>query len=415
MTMKLKHVFVLGGLSAVVFLVTGLFAPNYIQQRQLQLQVQVQLQVEATGVSSSSHATDLPQWLSSYLEWHNKVRSDPAVFAQARVLIVDAGAGGLGDRLKHLPYYMLLASKHSRVLLIHWNKDCGIEEFFQPNVIDWRTPPHLLDSAIHLNKKNDKEDYFYHLVDDKQLEENKSNPVLQVFGNHLSLTKGQPQVPQASNNDRRVFKHIFQSLFKLSDPVQELLLSTKKEIGLGKDYVGVHLRARYPGISKVLDTAGETIDANGITNATPQVKQEILKLSNHAIQCTRAAAGDKNAQVYFASDTVLAMELQQDQDDRVVYLKTDQERVHMGAYRTASSKGPQCSQYYPAIVDLWLLSQAKCIGFGVGGYGALATMMSDFECWTIHQPNDMLSNHFAKATNFFNAENGRLPECYLEQ
>jgi len=66
------------------------------------------------------------------------------------------------------------------------------------------------------------EDYFHHLIDDKQLEVNKSNRVLQVFGNHLSLTKGLPQVPQASNNDRRIFKHIFQSLFKLSDPVQEL-------------------------------------------------------------------------------------------------------------------------------------------------------------------------------------------------
>jgi hypothetical protein len=397
-------VFALGGLIAVAFLVSGLFAPNYIHQRQ------VQVQVEATGVSSSSHATDLPQWLISYLEWHNTVRSDPAVFAQAHVLIVDAGVGGLGDRLKHLPYYMLL-----RVLLIHWNRDCGIEEFFQPNVIDWRTPPHLLDSAIRLNEENDSQDkhnYIHHLVDDKQLEANKSNRVLQVSGNIQSLEKGLPQVPQASNNDRRVFKHIFQSLFKLSDPVQELLLSTKKEIGLGNDYVGVHLRARYPGVSKVLDTAGERVDSYGITNVTLQVKQEILKLSSHAIQCTRAAAGDKDAQVYFASDTVLAMKLQHEQDDRVVHLKTDQERVHTGV---SSSKGPQCSQYYPAFVDLWLLSQAKCIGFGVGGYGALATMMSDLECWTIHQQHGFLTHYFAKATNSFNAKNGSLTECYLQQ
>ena len=410
--MKLKHVLTLGGLSAVVFLVSGFFEPKYIDQRQ----VQVQVQVQATNVSSSFHATQhIPNWLSYYLKWHGTVRSDPALFAKARILIVDAGHGGLSDRLKHLPYYMLLASKHSRVLLIHWKKDCGIQEFFKPNVIDWRTPPHLLYWAIDLNKQKGYGDYFHHLIDDEQLEANKNNRVLQVSGNLLSLTKGQPQVPQASKNDRRVFKHIFQSLFKLSDPVQELLLSTKKEIGLGEDYVGVHLRARYPGISKVLDKAGEQIDFNGITNVTPQVKQEILKLGNHAIQCTRAAAGDKDAQVYFASDTVLAMKLQHEQDDRVVHLKTDQERVHFGASRAASSKGPQCSQYYPAIVDLWLLSQAKCIGFGVGGYGSLAAMMSDFECWTIHQRNGVLSHAFAQETNFFNAEDGSLPECYLKK
>jgi hypothetical protein len=352
--------------------------------------------------------TGFPGWLTHYIRWHNIVRSDPELFKKMKVLIVNEGVGGLGDRLKHLPYYLWLASKHDRVLLIHWNTECGISEYFQPNLINWITPPELLEKSIHLNKKRDLNDYFNHLIDDAEMETRRSDLVLQVFGNHLSQTKGQPQLVAAANNNKRIFKFIYQALFRLADPVQELLEKTKKQIGLSDNYIGVHLRARYPGINKVLDAAGEHIDSQGITQVTEEVRQEIDKLSSHAIECTRTAAGGNDAQVYFASDTLLAMELQHQKDNNVVYMRTDQERIHFG-----QSHEKKCEKFYPAIVDLWLLSQAKCIGFGVGGYGALATMMSDFECWTIHQWNSMLNQQFAKQTNFFNGPDGNLPECLL--
>lgn len=383
----------------VAALFSGLNAPA-VHRRQLQVTQSGDLP------NNGAVATTMPQWLSNYVKWHNIVRSDPVIFAQAHVLIVDEGAGGLGDRLKHLPYYLWLASKHSRVLLIHWNTLCGIQEFFQPNLINWTTPPHLLQSAVLLNKRGDKDDYFEHLIDDTELATHQSHLVVQVYGNHLSLVKGLPQVALASENGRRVFKDIFQCLFKLSDPVQQLLDRTKVNIGLGDDYIGVHLRARYPGVDHILDNAGTDIDASGFRDVTTQVKETIYKLGRHAIQCTRAAAGDDHSQVYFASDTVLAMALQQQEDDRVVYLKSDQERVHF-------AKQASCDQYYPAVVDLWLLSHAKCIGFGAGGFGALATMMSNFDCWTIHQHNSIVMDHVAKATNFFNGDDGNLPKCIL--
>lgn len=382
--------------SVALFLISNQLSPSASTNNGRQLE---------NKTETFNNTTAYPKWLSSYIKWHKNARTNP----DAQYLIVDEGIGGLGDRLKHIPYYMWLASKHSRVLLIHWRADCHIDEFFQTNVVNWTTPSQLLGQAVHLNKIADKVDYFKHLIDHSDMEAHKSEKVLQVFGNHLSLVKGMSQVVQESDNDRRVFRYIFQSLFRLADPVQKLLEETKNEIGLGDNYIGVHLRARYPGISKILSAAGKRVDATGITNVTMEVKQEILKLSNHAISCTRKAARDNGAQVYFASDTMLAMELQQKQDKRVVYLKTNQERIHF------SHGNSQCNQYYPAIVDLWLLSEAQCVGFGVGGFGALATMMSNFDCWIFHQSNSVLSEHFAKKTNFFNDENGELPECLLPE
>jgi hypothetical protein len=394
--------------SVVLFFVSELFSPRtLVIQRGRQLE-----NITKPFKNSTTTTSTYPiPWLSSYIKWHNDTRSDPALVADAQYLIVDQGAGGLGDRLKHLPYYMWLASKYNRVLLIYWDKDCHIEEYFQPNSINWTTPKYVLDQAVHLNKKNDNVDYFNHLIGDSDMEAHRVDKVLQVFGNHLSLTRGIPRVVEESGNNRRVFRYIFKSLFRLSDPVQKLLDKTKQEIGLGDDYIGVHLRARYPGISKILAAAGDNVDAKGITNVTSEVKQELLKMSSHAIDCTRKALGGDNSnnaqQVYFASDTLLAMELQQEKDKRVVYLKTNEERVHF------SQGNSQCNQYYPAIVDLWLLSEAKCIGFGAGGYGAVATMMSNFDCWTLHQWNSMLSQQFKKETNFFNGKDGALPECLL--
>lgn len=243
------------------------------------------------------NSTDLPAWLSTYIEWHQLVRSDPEVFRNTKVLLIDEGAGGLGDRLKHIPYFLWLASKHERVLLIHWYNQCGIDEFFQPNLLNWTATPDILSEVVHLNKRGDNKDYFQHFIDSKDMEEHKSLRVLGAFGNHQSLVKGFPLVLGASNGNKKVFKYIFKSVFRLAKPVQELLGKTKKEIGLGDDYIGVHLRARYPKISKILDSAGTSIDQTGITNVTAAVKNEIKRISDHAISCTKEASGKDDVQV----------------------------------------------------------------------------------------------------------------------
>ena len=363
--------------------------------------------------SISRNNTDFPIWLSEYIEWHKKIRSDENLFQSSNILLVDQGTGGLGDRLKSLPYFLWLAAKHDRLLMIYWNTQCTIQEFLQPNTIDWsinvtKYRDDILLKAVRLNRVGDNNDYFRHLVDDAEMEQHKSERVLQMFGNHQTLTKGLAMVVRASNNDKRIFEYAFANLFRLANQVQELLEKTMKEIGLDdQEYIGVHLRARYPSISPVFTAGGENIDGVGIKNATKEVKDELMKLSGHAIQCTRMAHGGSNQFVYFASDTLLVMEMQHQSDKKVVYLPSTQERSHFSHGETS------CSAYYPALIDLWILSQAQCIGAGVGGYSMLATMMNGFKCYTFHQFNSMLRECFTEEDNFFIGVDGKMPECLL--
>ena len=48
--------------------------------------------------------------------------------------------GGFSDRMKGMPFYVMLANLTQRVLLIHWRKPCELEEFLVPpqNGLDWR-------------------------------------------------------------------------------------------------------------------------------------------------------------------------------------------------------------------------------------------------------------------------------------
>jgi len=356
---------------------------------------------------------DMPAWFSEYVRWHSSIRSDPALFAQEKCLIVDRGTGGLADRLKHIPYFIWLAARHHRVLLIDdWGLTCHINEFFQPSLIDWTAPPELRKSAVSLNgPKSDPNEYFFHLVGDEDFEKNKSARILITYGNHQSLIAGLNKVYQESDQNRKIFKYIFHSVLRLSTPVQQMLDGTKRDLGLvDKDYLGFHLRMRYPETSKVLNAHGQE-DVFGFQNITPDMTKEMLRVGENALQCVKSSSGQPQITVYGAADTVHALEVLKQNHNEVVYLPSDGERVHTG-HNPPQGK---CSTFYPALIDLWILSGAKCIAFGHGGYGSLATMMSDFECWSIHQYNNMLckgNNNLLNFPYFNQPETGKLPECF---
>lgn len=416
----------------VVFLAAQFFSSNSNTHRQRGLtdhHVHVHPLALHKNTTTTTATELLPAWLADYIAWHRMIRSNETLFQATNILLVDQGVGGLGDRLKSLPYFLWLAAKNHRFLMIHWNTHCQIHEFLQPNTIDWRVnvttqdATDILAKAVPLGRVSDHSSYFVNLPDDAQLQLHATDRVLQVFGNHVTLTRGLAMVVRASNRDRNVFAHIYAHLFRLADPVQALLDKTKIDAGLTDDreYIGVHLRARYPGASQVISSAGgDRVDFEGIKNVTQEIKDELMKLSEHAIHCTQMAysgsttdkhtgSHDDQPYVYFASDTLLAMEMQHEAHPNVVYMVTPEERSHFAG----GGGEPTCTEYYPALVDLWMLSQARCIGLGVGGFSMLATMMNGFQCYTFHQFNQMIGQLFAKENNFFLGEDGKLPECLL--
>merc|ERR1740124_1844792 len=328
--------------------------------------------------------------LKNYILWHNEVLTFMSTNPTGKYyhepvfkfMVVKKERGGLADRLKFLPYFLWMAIRNDRILLLDgWeDTDCPLQEYLQPNLINWaipdNMPPEILNSAIKLNK---------------------------------------------DNQDRRIFQQIFRSMFRLSDPVQQMLHNTRKELGLlNRDYIGVHLRLRYPRLLQKNDNENRDFsDLAGFNEFTPELEEELMQLSNHALNCTKASFFQKNRisrkspPIYVASDTVRALELlkQEHPEDEILFLSDDNstERLHSGNMDAKYVKVSSCSAYYPAIIDLWMLAGARCIGFGTGGYGALATMMSDFDCWVLHQENSHLSTK--DLPHFHDPDTGKLPQC----
>jgi hypothetical protein len=98
--------------------------------------------------SKEGPSQKLPQWIQSYLRWHQSVRAqfpgdllftDPA--APNLLLRTCLGlCGGLNDRLGQLPWDLYLANQTNRILLLHWHRPVSLESFLIPNELDWTVP-----------------------------------------------------------------------------------------------------------------------------------------------------------------------------------------------------------------------------------------------------------------------------------
>jgi hypothetical protein len=47
-------------------------------------------------------------------------------------------------------------------------------------------------------------------------------------------------------------------------------------------------------------------------------------------------------------------------------------------------------------VDLWILSQAKCIAVGAGGFGVFASILGPSDCIFFHMENSFVGDNAAK-------------------
>merc|ERR1712039_93488 len=84
-------------------------------------------------------------WLQEYIQWHKDQRSRNLYSKETKYLTVacfkHSRCGGISDRLRPIPFFLLLAHKTNRVLFIKWQK-YQLEDFLVPPVegLDWRLP-----------------------------------------------------------------------------------------------------------------------------------------------------------------------------------------------------------------------------------------------------------------------------------
>merc|ERR1719410_3231083 len=97
---------------------------------------------------------DLPHWLQDYIWWHAEQRrshmDDPGTKFLTVACHRDFPCGGVSDRLRSIPYFLLLAHRTNRVLLIKWQK-FELEEYLipPPGGLDWLKKAKHDSKAVH--------------------------------------------------------------------------------------------------------------------------------------------------------------------------------------------------------------------------------------------------------------------------
>ncbi|KAL7525689.1 hypothetical protein ACHAWF_001468, partial [Thalassiosira exigua] len=354
--------------------------------------------------------------IGEYARWHASVRSNATALRSedTKFLVVETDGrhnGGLGDRLRGLPYFFLEAARTQRILLIHWKIPWDLENFLLPPLggMDWTVPKDF----YQYNEVSHQSEFKFDGVDSMIFR----NPDLYQAQRTIKVPSGvgcvvyekcMPHVLSALNislaDGGHLVSDIYRLLFELAPPVQRRMERELNRMELrNQHYVAAHFRARVDGkFQKAL--GARSVDADGIL-MTEEAKVNIRKCSKHAVQCvlsefnrSKSAANHSQvgAKVYFASDTNEAVKMMTSDSrgaegvptSEIVGLATAIERLHLDrmdriGFRFLRRTPP--AAFYPAFIDLWILSQASCIAIGIRGYGRLAAMMGNVPCVINHQ------------------------------
>lgn len=325
----------------------------------------------------------VPQWLKEYLEWHREQRlhhmDDPNTKFLTLACHRDFPCGGVSDRLRPLPYFLLAAHKMKRVFLIKWQK-YELEDFFVPpeGGLDWRMPDtfKLKDRPMQqpscLMAQPGKRLWPCDIWD--RSFENRNLFVLSredLYGENKDFFITDER-PYGSFGD------VVRLLFQPTPPLAKLIEDSMSSLNIEpKQYLSAHFRFRYPHLE----------DRNAVMSK--DVKTNIL---HNAVSCVVHIANDSKMPVYFTSDESNDVSYMKDNSPyskggsspvNVVAL-TDMNRFHSDDKRFNWEKDDP-RDLYPVFLDLWLMGNSKCVSYGQGGFGMFGARLADEGCMMQHQ------------------------------
>ena len=372
------------------------------------------------GGSSGASATPfigqqtphLPKWLADYFDWHiamrkkypgNKILTDP----DAPGVLIKACAhkcGGLHDRLGGLGWDLYLANQTRRVVLMHWCIPAPIEEFLQPNAVDWTLPKwemwderlfsNLTQTHFHCSRAVEEwkglfDGYVEYMQGDEFFERNVDlaldRAVNGEYRHHKVLRykvlgvdrRLQQRLLLRHNEKDQIawtdsFPAMFWTLFKPSEGLQKELDKAFLELGVSAPrdrnappFYAIHARIRHPRghagqdlVSKIGEKGGP--DKFGMAWDGEQ-KQFAINVAEHALECAQKRHLDRHA--FYPSHYVFYA----DSEDLVTYMghEHNADGVHVRnmtgveALHVDRQQGYPPPSYYPAFVDLFVAAQAS--------------------------------------------------------
>jgi hypothetical protein len=359
------------------------------------------LAVSSSSIHNKTIDPDLPTWMKDYFHWHYQQRAllnetchceHDYKYLVMRCLMRNKKCSGASDRLQSLPTALRLASDSNRLLFIQWERPAPLEEFLVPpanGLLDWRLPV-WLDERLHMHNLT--------VYQDSKNSFDRFDKITQTVvciktihnNQHYTdkLSAGEPSLEQ-------VFRSVWNSMFTPSAPVAAMIQQEMRNLHLvANTYVAAHVRSLY-----VYNTTNTAEEEHAIDCASQQAKRQRQQLSQLSDTGTWP--------IYFASDSVATTRLaiaygnsrsrRRGRDNKTTTNNNDTSNtvVTVVARSSGSHKEPlhldrgrdflapsddwknrSAADFYDIFVDLYLLSSARCVAYGAGGYGQLASLLS---------------------------------------
>lgn len=403
----------------------------------------------------------LPQWFQEYVKFNRNLRKSKDSNTKYLVLMClpKDTCGGISDRFRGIAFDLFVAKHTNRILCIHWAKPYPLEEFLQPNLehgIDWRCPSELstlinIDKPARKQRFNPRNLHSHHRwfrckgtptlectqggIEKIQQSEVKyfttdyqSKGIGNVnFANSLvqrhSYTGGNDDersdnggfMPEISQWQYPEMMHdIFRVMFQPVPSLAQRINHTMTELELvEKEYVSVHVRARYPvdELVEITQKKRATFEGMDATDKgkgvefTGKAKKYFVAIIENAIQCGHLLAPD--LPLYFASDhnNVTQYATSNDFQDvvldenknitstgltfRPVGLHPDRMPLHTDyittTNATSSSITPKVQDFFNVFEDLLIMGGSKCVSHGIGSFGSFGAGLAGNKCRTVHR------------------------------
>ena len=371
----------------------------------------------------------LPKWLKDYFQWHSdqvQNANNNTKYLVATCLDRDK-CGGFSDRIRPLPYMLLVASRVDRVLCIYWTKPFKLEAFMKPpeGGMDWRCPADIESVIMKEASSRFQERMKHNIVYRKDaiiFAGKEGNSVTKYLLNGLvKNTKRYTSIGMVNQDHEKIDKalnlvnaysykgtmplvdkwfhmdlseHIYRVMFEPVDEIARSVNATMTRLGLVENqYTSVHVRARYP--TGQLDTILGRVHSMNHDKGKHHVpfegkyKRHLLGFAQNALECGMLL--DANSKIFFSSDSldltehVLGQEMKSTTGATITPVGIDgrSEIKHLEAHNSGSPV--EHVDFYPMVEDLMILGGSKCVAHGVGSFGAFGAGLSGNRCRAIHR------------------------------
>jgi hypothetical protein len=394
----------------------------------------------------------LPQWLQHYITWHRQQRSMDGNNGTKYVILTcmpkDGFCGGLSDRLRPLPLFLLFASMVPRVICIYYLHPQQLENFLQPplNGLDWRCPLEV-STLFDESKETARQEIISSYNIDRCNAENNIVPCMETKINNmrrderkylsiklvsndvqsinkaLSLFQRHSYVDKMPSVDNWDFVDLTGDIFRVMfEPIQPLAIrinQTMERLGLVENqYSSVHTRCRYP-VYPVARHQGKTVDKGGGMKFVNKTKDALVEIMQNAVKCAHLL--DQNiSTIFFASDHDEAtrymisnlVQVENGKSIQPVGIDRIEEPLHMG--NLEDSHHHEAMEYFSIFEDLLIMGGSKCVSHGVGSFGSFGAALAGNSCRAIHRkftgslvecPNDRTERRWVPVTNELLFEN----------